>query len=59
MKSGKQHMTDVMELPNQKKCLPIGEKETYKFLEIFLADTIKRMKDEFFKKYLRITRKLL
>ena len=30
MKSGKQHMTDGMELPNQDKIRTLGEKETYK-----------------------------
>ena len=29
MKSGKRHMTDGMELPNQDKIRTLGEKETY------------------------------
>ncbi len=32
MKSGKRHLTDGMELPNQYKIRTLGEKETYKFL---------------------------
>ena len=30
MKSGKRHLTDGMELPNQDKIRTLGEKETYK-----------------------------
>ena len=47
MKSGKRHMTDGMELPNQDKIRTLREKETYKYLGIFEADTIKQaeMKD--------------
>ena len=43
MKSGKRHMTDRMELPNQDKVRTLGEKETYKFLSILEADTIKQV----------------
>ena len=32
MKSGKRHLTDGMELPNQDKIRTLGEKETYKYL---------------------------
>ena len=48
MKSGKQHMT-------------LGENETYKYLGILEADTIKQveMKDKIWKEYLRGTRKQL
>ena len=42
MKSGKRHLTDRMELPNQDKIRTLGEKETYKYLGILEADTIKR-----------------
>ena len=42
MKSGKQHLTNGMELPNQDKIRTLREKETYKFLGILEADTIKR-----------------
>ena len=61
MKSGKRHMTDGMELPNHDKIRTLGEKETYKYLGILEADTIKQveMKDKIQKEYLRITRKLL
>ena len=34
MKSGKQHMTDGIELPNQDKIRTLGENETYKYLGI-------------------------
>ena len=41
MKSGKQHMTEGIELPNQEKTRTLWEKETYKYLGILEADTIK------------------
>ena len=61
MKSGKRHMTDRMELPSQDKIRTLGENETYKYLGILEADTIKQveMKDKIQKEYLRRTRKLL
>ena len=61
MKSGKRHMTDRIELPNQDKIRTLGEEETYKYLGILEADTIKQveMKDKTRKEYLRRTRKLL
>ena len=31
MKSGKQHLIDGMELPNQDKIRTFGDKETYKY----------------------------
>ena len=43
MKSGKQHLTDGMELPNQDKIRTLWEKETYKYLGILEADTIKQV----------------
>ena len=48
MKSGKRYMTDGMELPNQDKIRTLGENETYKYLGILEADTIKQveMKDK-------------
>ena len=39
MKSGKQHMTDGMELPNHDKIRTLGENETYKYLGILEAVT--------------------
>ena len=47
MKSGKRHMTDGMELPNHDKIRMLEENETYKYLGILEADTIKQvqMKD--------------
>ena len=59
MKSGKRHLTDRMELANQEKFRTLGEKETYKYLGILEADTIKQaeMKEKIKKKYLRRTRK--
>ena len=60
MKSGKRHMTDGMELPNHDKIGTLEENETYKYLGILEADTIKQvqMKDTIRKEYLRRTRKL-
>ena len=40
MKSGKQHLTEWMELPNQDKIRKLVEKETYKYLGILEADTM-------------------
>ena len=61
MKSSKRHMTEGMELPNPVKIRTMGENETYKYLGILEADTIKQveMKDQIQKEYLRRTRKLL
>ena len=60
VKSGKRHLTNRMELPNQDKIRMLREKETYKYLGILEADTIKQveMKDKIKKEYLRRTRKL-
>ena len=51
-------MTDGMELPDIRT---LGERETYKYLAILEADTIKQveMKDKIQKEYLRRTRKIL
>ena len=61
MKSGKRHMTDGMELPSQDKIRMLAENETYTYLDILEADTIKQMeiKDKIKKEYPRRTRKLL
>ena len=61
MKSGKRHLTDGLELPNQDKIRTLGENKSYKYLGILEADTIKQveMKDKIQKEYLRRTRKLL
>ena len=60
MKSGKRHLTDGMELPNQDKIRTLGEKDAYKYLGIFEVDTIKQVDiKEKKKEYLRRTRKLL
>ena len=61
MKSDKRHRTDGIELPNQDKIRTLAEKETYKYLGILEADTIKhvQMNDKIQKEYLRRTRKLL
>ena len=40
MKSGKQQMTKLTELPNQEKIRTLGEKETQKYLGILEGDTI-------------------
>ena len=61
MKSRKWHMTERTELPNQEKIRTLREKETYKYLGILEADTIKQVeiKEKIKKEYLRGTRKLL
>ena len=41
MKSIKRQMRKGIKLPNQDKIWTLGEKETYKYLELFEADTIK------------------
>ena len=45
MKSGKRHLTDEMEQPNQDKNRTPREKETYKYLGILEADTIKQVEN--------------
>ena len=59
MKSDKRHKSDRIKLPNKYKIRTLGENETYKFLGILEADTIKQveMKDKIQK--FRRTRKLL
>ena len=59
--SGKRHITDGIELPNQDKIRKPAENEIYKYLGILEADTIKqvKMKNKIQKEYLRRTRKLL
>ena len=43
MKSGKRHILEEVELPNQVVIKTLGEKETYKYLGISEADTIKQV----------------
>ena len=43
MKRGKQHLTDGKELPNKDKIRTLAENETYKYLGILEADTIKQV----------------
>ena len=61
MKRSKLHLTDGMEQPNHEKIRTLGEKETYKYLRILEADTIKQveMKEKIKKEYLRRSGKLL
>ena len=61
IKSGKRHLTDGIELPNQDKIRMLAENETYRYLGILEAYTIKQveMKNKIQKEYLRRTRKLL
>ena len=61
MKSGKRHLTDGIELPNQENVRTLAENETYKYLGILEADTIKqvKMKNKILKEYLRRNRKLI
>ena len=42
IKGGKREMIERIELPNQEKIRTFGEKETYKYLGILEADTIKQ-----------------
>ena len=60
MKSAKRYLTDGMELPNQDKIRTLGENETYKYLGILKAETIKQVeiKDKIQKEYLKRTTKL-
>ena len=60
MKSGKQHLTNGTELPNQDKIRALAENETDIYLGILEANTIKEveMKDKIQKEYLRRTWKL-
>ena len=55
MKSGKRHMAEEIELPNQGKIRMLGEKVTYKYLGILEADTIKQveMKEKIKTEYIR------
>ena len=61
MKSGKRHLTDGIELPTQDKIRMLAENETYKYLGILEADTIRQveMKNKIQKEYISRTRKLL
>ena len=61
LKSGKRRLTDGMELASQHKIRTLGEKETYTYMGILVADTIKQveMKEKNKKEYLRRTWKLL
>ena len=43
MKSGKEYLTDGIELPNKDKIRIFREKETYKYLGVLEADTIKQV----------------
>ena len=43
MRSGISQVTEGIELPNQEKMRTLGEKETYKYLRILEADTIKQV----------------
>ena len=43
MKSGKRHLTDGMELPNQDKIRTLADNEIYKYLGIFEDDSIKQV----------------
>ena len=61
MKSGKWHLTDGMELPNQDKIRTPAENEICKYLSILEVDTIIQVerKNKIQKEYIRRTRKLL
>ena len=61
MKNDTRHTTDGIDLSNLDKIRTLEENETYKYLGILEADTIKQvqMKDTTPKEYLRRTRKLV
>ena len=61
MKSDKRQLTDGIKLPNKDKIKTLKENETYKFLGILEADTIKQVeiKEKILKDYHRRARKLL
>ena len=61
MKGSKRHMTDGMEVSNLDKIWTFGVKETYKYLDILEANTIKQvdMTVKIKKEHFRRTRKLL
>ena len=44
MRSRKRQMTEGIERPNQEKIRTLGEKETYEYLGILEADSIKKAK---------------
>ena len=52
MRRGKRQITKEISLPNQENIRKLGEKETYKYLEILEADTIKQVdtKEKSFKR---------
>ena len=60
VKTGKRHLMERMDTPNQDKIRTVGQKEAYKCLVILEADAIKQvqMKVKIQKKYLRRTWKL-
>ena len=43
MKSSKRQVTDGIKIPNRDKIRTLGENETYKYLGILEADTIKQV----------------
>ena len=59
-RNGKQQMTEGIKIPHQEKNRTLGEEETYEYLGIFEADTIKQVeiKEKIKKEYLKWTRKL-
>ena len=61
MNSGKRHMMDGVELQNQVVIRTLREKESYKYLGILEAETIKQqeMKEKSKKEYIRRNKKLL
>ena len=40
----KEQIMEEIDLPNQERVRTLGEKENYKYLGIFVADTIKQVK---------------
>ena len=56
MRRGKTHMTEGIELPNQEKIRELEENETYIYLGILEADTIKQVDMKEKKKLKRVSR---
>ena len=59
MKSGNQHLTDGMELPNQDKIRTVEENETYNTWASWRLTSSDKMKEKIQKEYLRRPWKLL
>ena len=59
MRNRKEHMMERIKLPNQEKIRMLGERETYKYMQILEVENIEQVKEKIKKEYLRRMRKLL